>query len=345
MRLLKKILAIIEMVIIMITMMFPYNNEEVYAQTINEKQNPVKVGVLLYRFDDVYISLVRQSLEEIQKENPNKVQFTFFNGESNPDIETANLNYMIQNNYDIILASFMDNRGPEIIQEFVYKAKEKDIPIIFFNISPTKLDIIKEYSKSLIINNDFQQAGVLQGKMIADYWNANKGILDKNGDNIMQYILLKGEAGSSLSEARAKYTILTINDAGIKTQELASISANWNEELAKNFTESLFQKYGDKIEVIIANNDSMGIGAIKAIQNHGYNTDNKDKIIPVFGINATTEAQVLINKGIMTGSVPQDPRALADALYTVGMNLVSGNNPLEGTNYKFDETGVIIRIP
>lgn len=312
--------------------------------SINTRR-PVKVGVLAYDFNNVYSFLVKKSLEDIQKENPNKVEFTVFNGESNPDIETANLNYMIQNNYDIILASFVDKRGPEIIQEFVYKAKQKNIPIIFFNISPAKLDIIKEYSKSLIINNDSQQAGVLQGKMIADYWNANKGILDKNGDNIMQYILLKGEAGSSLSEGRAKYTILTINDAGIKTQELESISANWNEELAKNFTESLFQKYGDKIEVIIASNDSMGIGAIKAIQNHGYNMDNKDKIIPIFGINATAEAQDLINKGIMTGSVPQDPRALADALYTVGMNLVSGNNPLEGTNYKFDETGVIIRIP
>jgi methyl-galactoside transport system substrate-binding protein len=47
----------------------------------------------------------------------------------------------------------------------------------------------------------------------------------------------------------------------------------------------------------------------------------------------------------MIGSVFQDPRIFADALYTVGMNLVSDKNPLEGTNYKFDETGVVILLP
>ena len=47
----------------------------------------------------------------------------------------------------------------------------------------------------------------------------------------------------------------------------------------------------------------------------------------------------------MTGSVFQDPRAFADALYTVGMNLVDNKDPLEGTNYKFDETGVTIKLP
>ena len=36
---------------------------------------------------------------------------------------------------------------------------------------------------------------------------------------------------------------------------------------------------------------------------------------------------------------------MAKALYTVGMNLVYNRNPLEGTDYKFDETGVAIRIP
>lgn len=36
---------------------------------------------------------------------------------------------------------------------------------------------------------------------------------------------------------------------------------------------------------------------------------------------------------------------MADALYRVGMNLVYNKNPLEGTKYVFDETGVAIRIP
>jgi len=89
----------------------------------------------------------------------------------------------------------------------------------------------------------------------------------------------------------------------------------------------------------------MAIGAIETLQKYGYNMGDKSKYIPVYGIDGIPEAQNLIEKGSMAGTVIQDPNALAEALYTVGMNLVSGNNPLEGTNYKFDKTGVTILIP
>ena len=71
----------------------------------------------------------------------------------------------------------------------------------------------------------------------------------------------------------------------------------------------------------------------------------KKRLFQFFGISQVPEAKELIEKGFMTGSVPESPRAIAKALYTVGMNLVSGINPLEGTNYKFDKSGVIIPIP
>ena len=37
--------------------------------------------------------------------------------------------------------------------------------------------------------------------------------------------------------------------------------------------------------------------------------------------------------------------AMAEAMYTMAMNLVSGKPPLEGTKYKFDQTGIAVRIP
>ena len=47
----------------------------------------------------------------------------------------------------------------------------------------------------------------------------------------------------------------------------------------------------------------------------------------------------------MTSTVIQDAPNIAKSLYTVGMNLVYNRNPLDGTEYKFDYTGVSIRIP
>ena len=100
-----------------------------------------------------------------------------------------------------------------------------------------------------------------------------------------------------------------------------------------------------RIEAIIANSDPMAIGAIEALQKYGYNNGDKAKTIPVVGIDGIPEARDLIKKGFMTGTVVQDPSAMAQALYTVGMNLVDNKDPLEGTDYKFDETGVTIKLP
>ena len=46
----------------------------------------------------------------------------------------------------------------------------------------------------------------------------------------------------------------------------------------------------------------------------------------------------------MAGTVVQDPKDLANALYSIGLNLVYNREPLEGTDYKFDKDG-IIRTP
>ena len=197
----------------------------------------------------------------------------------------------------------------------------------------------------MYIGTDAKEAGILQGKILVDAWNTNKESIDKNRDNIMQYIMLEGERNNIEAIERTKYSVLTIQQAGIKTEELALKFANWNTELARNATEALFLKYGEKIEAIIANNDSMAIGAIQALQKYGYNNGDKTKTIAVVGVDAIPEAQDLIKKGFMAGTVVQDPPAMAKAIYTVGMNLVYNKDPLDGTEYKFDETGVAIRIP
>jgi len=108
---------------------------------------------------------------------------------------------------------------------------------------------------------------------------------------------------------------------------------------------SVLLRYGNKIEAVIANNDAMAIGAVEALQKYGYNKGNKSMYIPVVGVDALPEARDLIKKGFITGTVIQDPREEAEAIYLIGQNLVASNSPLSGTKYKFDETGRIVRIP
>ena len=85
--------------------------------------------------------------------------------------------------------------------------------------------------------------------------------------------------------------------------------------------------------------------AIEALQKFGYNKGDAANYIPTFGIDGIPAAQDLIQKGLMTGTVVEYPNDTALALYAIGINLVNNKPPLEDTDYKFDKTGFIVRIP
>lgn len=307
-------------------------------------RSPINVGVLFSNSNDLFLSIVRKNLEDIQKQNEGKVKFTFFDGENNLAVQNEIINNLLQDNYDLLLINFVDKKNG-IIDNIINKIKQRNIPLILFNTTLPNTNAIKSYKKSIIINTDFKQSGILQGQILVNAWNTDKEAIDKNGDNILQYVMLQGRPDSIATILRTKYSIETINNAGIQTQELASISADWNKELAKDAVNSLFLQYDNKIEAIISNNDAMAIGAIEALQQYGYNMGDRAKTIAVVGIDAISEAQDLIKEEFMTGSVLQDPHTLAEALYTVGTNLAAGKAPTEGTNYTLDPTETTILLP
>lgn len=343
MKIINKIVIIIMLTVTVISIRVNCDQNMIRTSARVIEGKPVKVAVLLYRFDDAYISLVRQSLEEIQKQNEGKVEFNFYDGKNDQSIQNESLDTLIEKkDVDLFLLNLVDTKSTK---EAINKIKESNIPVLLFNREPVDIEAVKSYKKAYFLGTDAEEAGILQGKILINSWNSNKEVIDKNKDNIMQYIMLMGESDNLEASERTKHSVSTINSAGIKTQELALKVCNWNEEEGENATRALLLKFGNRVEVIISNNDSMAIGAISALQEQGYNKGDKTKTIPVVGIDAIPEAQELIKQGIMTGSVLQDPSAMAKALYTVGMNLVYNKNPLDGTEYKFDYTGVAIRLP
>lgn len=120
---------------------------------------------------------------------------------------------------------------------------------------------------------------------------------------------------------------------------------NWDTASAKDAVDALFLRFGNKIEAIISNDDSMAIGAVQALQKYGYNTGNKFQSIIVVGLDGVSEAKELVSKGFMLGTASQETADMTNTIYTVGMNLVKDRNPLEGVSYKSDETGVAVLLP
>ncbi len=142
--------------------------------------------------------------------------------------------------------------------------------------------------------------GLSEGDLIAKHWAANPN-WDLNKDGQIQFVLLKGEPGHPDAEARTTYVIKELNDKGLKTQQLALDTAMWDTAQAKDKMDAwLSGPNANKIEVVIANNDAMAMGAVEALKAH-----NKSAI-PVFGVDALPEALALVKSGAMAGTVLND---------------------------------------
>lgn len=78
MKILRKTLSLIMIILIIFTFK-DTNQVNTFASQIlnNNSGKPVNVAVLLYSFEDLFMERLKQSFEEIQKENSDKVRFTF----------------------------------------------------------------------------------------------------------------------------------------------------------------------------------------------------------------------------------------------------------------------------
>ena len=302
----------------------------------------INVSVLLYKGDDKYINKVKISLENIQEKNKDKINYKFYDGEEKQSVQNSQLKQILKEGTDLILLNIVDIDSAESV---INRIKMSNIPVILFNREPISLESIKSYGKALFIGADGAEAGRIQGKIINQAWD-EKGIYDKNNDNVFQYILIKGEKNNVETQLRSKYVIMSLNEYGINTLEVASEYCNWDKDCAKIVVKKFLLRYGNVIDGIICNNDEMAEGSIEALHEFGYNMGNfNNNSVIVVGIDGLDEALELIKKKEMTGTVVQNIDEMAKALYLVGNNLVQGKDPLYNTKYKFDSSGVAIRIP
>lgn len=344
MKILNKIIILIMVILIIFTLV---NTAQINAfaspSLNNNNKSAINIAVLLYSFDDLYMQQLKQSFENIEKENQNKVKFTFYDGKNNVTVQNETLDSLLKDDIDLFIINLADVRE-NILEDVISKIKQKGVPVVFTEINPVVASkISKYYDKVAFTSTNSKEIGTLQGKMITNLWNTKKEIMDKDGDNILQYIILEGEANNQTAIERTQNVISTLNNAGIKTKQLTRINANWLKELAKESMEAAFFKYAGNIEAIISNNDAMAIGAIEALQKYGYNKSDKSKYISVFGIDGISEAKDLIDKGFMSGTIAQDPKYLAEGLYKIGINLINNVSPIENTDYKMSDK--VITIP
>ncbi|EEY43955.1 galactose/methyl galactoside ABC transport system D-galactose-binding MglB [Vibrio mimicus VM223] len=289
------------------------------------------IGFTIYKYDDNFMSVVRQAIEKEAAADSN-TRILMNDSQNSQSMQNDQVDVMLARGVQALAINLVDPAAaPTIIQ----KAKIDDVPVVFYNKEPSP-EAMASYDKAYYVGTDSKESGIIQGDLISAQWKANPS-WDKNGDGVLQYVMLKGEPGHPDAEARTSYSVKTINDNGIKTQELHMDTGMWDTAMAKDKMDAwLSGPNGSKIEVVIANNDGMAMGAIEALRGAGQK-------IPVFGVDALAEALALIKSGAMAGTVLNDAQNQAKATFELARNLANGKLAAEGTQWTVENK--VVRVP
>ena len=291
-----------------------------------------RIGVTIYKYDDNFMSVVRKAIEKDAKSAPD-VQLLMNDSQNDQSKQNDQIDVLLAKGVKALAINLVD---PAAAGTVIEKARGQNVPIVFFNKEPSR-KALDSYDKAYYVGTDSKESGIIQGDLIAKHWAANPN-WDLNKDGQIQFVLLKGEPGHPDAEARTTSVIKELNDKGLKTQQLALDTAMWDTAQAKDKMDAwLSGPNANKIEVVIANNDAMAMGAVEALKAH-----NKSAI-PVFGVDALPEALALVKSGAMAGTVLNDANNQAKATFDLAKNLADGKGAADGTNWKIDNK--IVRVP
>ncbi|NRF95094.1 galactose ABC transporter substrate-binding protein [Paenibacillus frigoriresistens] len=271
------------------------------------------IGFLVYNFGDTYITQVRNFFAQAAG---SQASVDFKDSQNSQQIQNENIELFINKKVDALVVNPVDRTATSII---IDKAKNANIPVIFFNREPLS-DDMKKWDKVYYVGAKAEQSGAMAGEILADYFK-NHPEADKNKDGTMQYVMLKGEPGHQDAEIRTKYSVKAVVDAGIKVEKLAEDTAGWDRTKGREKMAAFLASQGDRIEAVFSNNDDMALGAIDALKGWGYFKDNK--YIPVVGVDATTDAIKAMEDGTLLGTVLNDAKNQGKALFNLAQVLAN----------------------
>ena len=285
-----------------------------------EKKTALRIGVLLYRNDDTFIGTWRNSLEQAakdyEKETGIRVALDVRDAKRNQITQNSQAERMIDLDCDVLCVNIVDRSAASGI---IDKAMEADTPIVFFNREPVAEDM-NRWEKLYYVGADAKESAVLEGQILVDAYKKNPSSLDRNGDGVVSYVLLEGETNHQDSLIRTEWSIQTLKDGGVPIRRITGGIANWEKNQASALMEQWLSEYGTEIELVIANNDDMALGAIDAIERAGIVTGT----IKLVGIDGTPAGQDAFREGKLFGTVESSKEIYAKRIFDTAEELAMG---------------------
>lgn len=313
----KRVLAIILVTSMMGSLLTGCSNGIQQAE-----KRSIKIGVTLY---DQYDTFVSQLMEDFdiyaaakEEESGIAINIEVYNAADSQSTQNDQVEEMLEDGCDVICVNLVDRTEPTTIIDM---AEKNNVPVIFFNRELVAEDL-ERWDQIYYVGAKAFESGIMEGEIAADIFKTNPAA-DKNGDGIFQYVVLEGEAGHQDAIVRTEYSVSTIVDNGVEVEKLAYAIANWNRAQAQTKMTQMLLEYGESIELVLANNDDMALGAIDALKALEYEREMWPVIVGIDGTDVGLEA---VANHEMVGTVYNDKEGQAEAMLNLAYALAMGDD-------------------
>lgn len=290
----------------------------------------IKVGVLIYDETDTFMQEFKNTIIN----NLDGFSYEVYYASNSQSIQNKQIIDLVKAGIDVLVINAVDRLAASSMAEF---ADKNNIPVVFINREPLEADIV-EYERVYYVGADANSLGIRQAEAAHLIFNDPSNLnpkYDKNSDNIIQTIILKGEQSHQDAEKRTRMSIERLRELGYEVELLSTSVANWRRDLAFQKTAELFLMF-DNIELILSNNDDMALGAIDYLLSKGIfikedsETFNQNTVI--ISVDGTLVGKKAIKDGLLYATVLNDSVIQGKAVATL-INYVINNKDFKDFPY------------
>ncbi|MGH7978777.1 MAG: substrate-binding domain-containing protein, partial [Limisphaerales bacterium] len=221
-------------------------------------------------------------------------------GQGNAENQISQVQDFLAQNVDAIILNPFDKAGSAPAVNLAIRAHK---PIVVVNAIVSNVDKAGAY-----VGSEDSEAGRIEAQRMADVLHGKGNIVVIHGPNGHSAEVQRTQG---IREILAKYPNIKV---------VAEQTANWNRAQALTLMENWLAS-GQKIDGVIAQNDEMALGALKAIEAAG-----KGGQIAVIGIDAIPDALKAVADGQMIGTVFQDANKQGTMAVDLAVDLAEGKH-------------------
>ena len=306
-------------------------------------------GAIWYNFADTFISSARQCLNNIAKAD-GTISVSDADSQSDINAQNNNMNNFFTQGVDYLILNSLNLTG---MSQEAQVCKAAGVTTIYANTSSPSDEDFENYEDLWFVSSETTQAGINMGNQLVEYFENHEN-WDRNGNGKVDFILLQGDTSFSATIDRSSYSLATIEAAGYELgkciggddvtgvkggDNITGVLCSWQRAKAQESVEALLASFGGDIDCILADNDDEGLGAVAALQAHGFQTDESN-YIPVVSVDATVAGCEAVKNGTLLGTSLNNPVTLAKAVYKL-MTLLNAGEEVTTESMDLDTVNVV----